>query len=560
MSFVSYSQNFEDLMLWRALKNVENGTYVDVGAQDPVADSVSKAFYEQGWRGTHIEPVPFYVERLRLDRPDETVLQVALGETEGTLLLNVVAETGLSTAIDSYAQGYLDQGFTTQQIHVPMLTLKSALRSLEGRAVHWLKIDVEGFEEQVLKGWDSTLLRPWIMVVEATIPGSSQTDYEGWDPIVQAAGYHFAYFDGLNRFYVAHEHPELVAAFATPPNVFDDVQLSGYSSWGLYRLAQERQQALLATAEATLTSLRDDLLAAQIASEQHLRVVTVERDLLLKSGAEAEQRAESMHQQLALAKTQMHEQFEQLTAARDRLHEQFAETHVSRDLFQHLVAECARIREFYEASTMSREKFSHIVSEHAALHAQHQLTHGELVALRAQMAQVEQENKGANDLMAELRFRTHEWWSVADRLSHELQAIHASTSWRLTAPLRRLRDMAARASALPQRGVDWAGRKCRIVVRPLLVWTLRMVLASPTLRNAARHLLQRRPSLKEYLQQFAGRAGLLQLSGAVTTPMLVPSALAERAGADAVTLRDDLAPRVARLYSHLKKQSNREDY
>ena len=48
---ISYAQNFEDVMLWRALKHVERGFYIDIGAQDPVVDSVSLAFYEQGWRG-----------------------------------------------------------------------------------------------------------------------------------------------------------------------------------------------------------------------------------------------------------------------------------------------------------------------------------------------------------------------------------------------------------------------------------------------------------------------------------------------------------------------------
>ena len=36
------------------------------------------------------------------------------------------------------------------------------------------------------------------------------------------AGYDFAYFDGLNRFYVAKEHSELSKLVAVPPNVFDD--------------------------------------------------------------------------------------------------------------------------------------------------------------------------------------------------------------------------------------------------------------------------------------------------------------------------------------------------
>ena len=35
--------------------------------------------------------------------------------------------------------------------------------------LYWMKIDVEGFEQQVLGG-GTTILRPWILVVEATVP------------------------------------------------------------------------------------------------------------------------------------------------------------------------------------------------------------------------------------------------------------------------------------------------------------------------------------------------------------------------------------------------------
>ena len=231
MSFISYAQNFEDVMLWRALRHVEAGTYVDVGAQHPLVDSVSKAFYERGWRGTHIEPVPAFADLLRHDRPDETVLQVALGAAEGTLALNVIADTGLSTAVAEHAQRHRDErGMQASRIEVPVLTLRSALQALVGKEIHWLKIDVEGYEEQVLRGWDSRVLRPWVMVVEATVPGSPAVDCAGWDPILVAANYRFVYFDGLNRFYVAAEHAELAAAFAVPPNVFDQVELSGLST------------------------------------------------------------------------------------------------------------------------------------------------------------------------------------------------------------------------------------------------------------------------------------------------------------------------------------------
>jgi hypothetical protein len=61
MRFISYAQNFEDVMLWRALKGLKKGFYIDVGAHDPEVDSVTKAFYDRGWCGINIEPaeVPF---------------------------------------------------------------------------------------------------------------------------------------------------------------------------------------------------------------------------------------------------------------------------------------------------------------------------------------------------------------------------------------------------------------------------------------------------------------------------------------------------------------------
>ena len=245
MTFTSHAQNFEDVMLWRALKHIDRGCYVDVGAQHPVIDSVSKAFYEQGWRGIHIEPVPQYAELLRRDRPDETVLQVALSDAEGTLELNVIPGTGLSTAVEAHALRHeKERQFGYQRISVPAMTLKTALQPLAGRQVHWLKIDVEGFETQVLKGWDSRALRPWVMVVEATLPGSTETDHAVWESIMTAANYRFVYFDGLNRFYVAQEHAELAAAFLSPPNTFDDFKLTGDSSFCSELVAAYRKREI----------------------------------------------------------------------------------------------------------------------------------------------------------------------------------------------------------------------------------------------------------------------------------------------------------------------------
>jgi len=76
--FVMYSQDFEDWILFCALHDVENGFYVDVGANDPWALSVTKAFYERGWHGINIEPLRDKYDELCLDRPRDINLNLGI--------------------------------------------------------------------------------------------------------------------------------------------------------------------------------------------------------------------------------------------------------------------------------------------------------------------------------------------------------------------------------------------------------------------------------------------------------------------------------------------------
>lgn len=227
--FISYAQNFEDVMLHRALRDVTRGFYIDVGAQDPVVDSVSMGFYEEGWRGVHVEPVPVYAERLRTQRPDEVVVQAALDAHRGTLRFHEIRGTGLSTANPVVAARHRESGQSVHEIDVACLTLSEVMAPYADIDVHWLKIDVEGCEKAVLQGWTSAV-RPWIVVVESTLPLSQIASHREWEDLVLAHGYTFAYFDGLNRFYIRTDREDLLPAFSHGPCVFDHFTLSGTSS------------------------------------------------------------------------------------------------------------------------------------------------------------------------------------------------------------------------------------------------------------------------------------------------------------------------------------------
>ena len=85
---------------------------------DPLVDSVSLAFYERGWRGIHVEPMPALAAKLRAARPDETVVEAAISSVPGTLELAQVGLSGLTTGVPEIGRAHATAGFPTEPIVV----------------------------------------------------------------------------------------------------------------------------------------------------------------------------------------------------------------------------------------------------------------------------------------------------------------------------------------------------------------------------------------------------------------------------------------------------------
>lgn len=250
-------------MLWRALKHVKNGFYIDVGANDPTQDSVTRVFYENGWRGINIEPIIHHHAELVHDRPRDINLHCAVGAYDGELQIWETDVRGWATA-DAIVISELKATGHLGAFHcVPMRTLRDICAEHTHGDIHFLKIDVEGFEQSVLQGSDFVKYRPWIVVVEATSPNSVTEAHQQWEHLLLNAGYSFAYADGLNRFYLADECNQLRNKLKYPPNVFDD----------FLRYREAQMQAVVLQAETAVG------VAEQRAQEAQLRAEIAEQQL-----------------------------------------------------------------------------------------------------------------------------------------------------------------------------------------------------------------------------------------------------------------------------------------
>ena len=222
---ISYAQRYEDMHLLRVFGEQANGFYIDIGAGHPVYDNVSFAFYLRSWSGITAEPNPWLAQLSEAVRPRDSRIQSLVGEKAGEATYYLVDDFhGLSTTVEGHAlKAQSEFGKNSQAMTVPVTTLRALCEQHAPAAIDFLKIDVEGAEREVLLGGDWRRFRPKVVVLEALAPVTMVPSWEAWEPLLTAQSYRFAFFDSLNRYYVAEEHAALAERLATAPPSFAGV-------------------------------------------------------------------------------------------------------------------------------------------------------------------------------------------------------------------------------------------------------------------------------------------------------------------------------------------------
>ena len=201
--FKSFSEYFEDFILYVLLLDIKNGFYIDIGAYDPNKVSVTKAFYLRGWNGINIEPLPNQFKLFEKERPKDINLQMVVGNNEGNVTFYVDGQC--STVQKKYAK-------RNESINIKMNTMSNICKKYvpEGKEVDFCKIDVEGNERDVLLGYDFDNYKPKVFCVESTIPLSFKPNYQLWEEILIKNGFTFVYERGVNRYYVNKKFSDIL--------------------------------------------------------------------------------------------------------------------------------------------------------------------------------------------------------------------------------------------------------------------------------------------------------------------------------------------------------------
>jgi FkbM family methyltransferase len=220
--FISYAQNAEDVVLGRVFRGVTDGFYIDVGANHPVNDSVTKHFYDMGWRGINIEPVRELHEMLSVERPRDINLCVGVSDEPGTLeFAEVRSNHGLSTFNSTLDARNAGSGHDVVKRTVPITTLAEICREHVTGEIDFLKVDVEGFEAQVFRGHDWEHFRPKVILAEDNFAAD-------WTDLLASKDYTQLLYDGLNRFFMRNDLIPELGRWLDRPAV---IAIDGFDPW-----------------------------------------------------------------------------------------------------------------------------------------------------------------------------------------------------------------------------------------------------------------------------------------------------------------------------------------
>ena len=162
----SYSFNGVDLIVNYIFKNKKEGFYLDIGAQHPISNNNTYILFKRGWKGINIDLDKKNIDLFKIARPDDFNLNYAISDSEKEVDLFFYHESSPINTLSKKVSNF-QKANVSQVKKIKTKTLDKVLDeiSLQHR-IDYMNIDVEGYEEQVLKGFNINKFKPYVISIE----------------------------------------------------------------------------------------------------------------------------------------------------------------------------------------------------------------------------------------------------------------------------------------------------------------------------------------------------------------------------------------------------------
>lgn len=171
-----FGQWAEDVLIRKLFdKSKKDGVYLDIGAYHPFTHSNTAYFWMKGWVGINIDANPNTVQLFEKHRPNDKNIWSAIvpnadyenGVRQVSLMLPSKADyaSGIAATGTVNTSVGTERGFSQSQ-SVPAISVSALIARENIKSVDYLNIDIEGYDEAILREINFSIITPSVVTVE----------------------------------------------------------------------------------------------------------------------------------------------------------------------------------------------------------------------------------------------------------------------------------------------------------------------------------------------------------------------------------------------------------
>ena len=207
---ISYSLNAVDLIIDYIFKDKDIGTYVDVGAQHPISNNNTYLLFKRGWNGINIDLDRKNIDLFNISRPNDINLNYAISDKEGETDFYFYHESSPINTLNKKVKEY-QKAKISEIKKINTFTLNNVFKKINfDKNIDYLNIDVEGYEDKVLSGFDINKYKPSVVSVEYLDLKMKKLEFKNnnLDNLLNSNIY--KYFNDNNYYFVNWLHSDLI--------------------------------------------------------------------------------------------------------------------------------------------------------------------------------------------------------------------------------------------------------------------------------------------------------------------------------------------------------------
>ena len=165
----TYSDCFgEDLFVNNYFSEVDKGFYIDIGCNQPKINSLTYSLYKKGWKGLNCDISERCIQLYRFFRERDINLNIAVGKIEKQVKSFIFYENCTMNTVDEKFKKHTSQSVNKvpEVRKIKQKSLNQILVENNVTDIDYLNIDVEGYEMNVLNGFNLKKYNPKLISIE----------------------------------------------------------------------------------------------------------------------------------------------------------------------------------------------------------------------------------------------------------------------------------------------------------------------------------------------------------------------------------------------------------